>query len=148
MERQREILPIPDKAYAGFIAYDAKDPDSKFAAIEPLRPAEGAPNVLVEAVHVVARGKKYISADVAQSLALRNVTTAAGAADGLSAREFEILRMLVQGNSVRDIALSLGLNPKTVANHQSAIKQKLGAETAVQLLRIAGTFGLHPKQPD
>lgn len=107
-----------------------------------------APNVLVEAVHVVARGKRYISADVAQALALRNVTADAGAADGLSAREFEILRMLVQGHSVRDIALSLGLNPKTVANHQSAIKQKLGADTAVQLLRIAGTLGLHPEQPD
>ena len=27
---QREILPIPDRPYAGFIGYDAKDPDSKF----------------------------------------------------------------------------------------------------------------------
>jgi len=101
-----------------------------------------APNVLVEAVHVVARGKKYISADVAQALALRNVTADAAAADGLSAREFEILRMLVQGHSVRDIAQTLGLTPKTVANHQSAIKQKLGAETAVQLLRIASGLGI------
>jgi DNA-binding NarL/FixJ family response regulator len=39
-----------------------------------------APNVLVEAVHAVARGKKYISADVAQALALRNVAADAGAA--------------------------------------------------------------------
>jgi len=107
-----------------------------------------APNVLVEAVHVVARGRKYISAEVAQALALRNVTADAGAADGLSAREFEILRMLVRGQSVRDIALSLGLNPKTVANHQSMIKQKLGADTAVQLLRIAATLGLHPDESD
>ena len=36
----------------------------------------------------------------------------------------------------------MGLNPKTVANHQSAIKQKLGADTAVQLLRIAESLGL------
>jgi len=47
LEKQREILPIPDKAYAGFIAYDAKDPDSKFAPIEPLTPPQSAPNVLV-----------------------------------------------------------------------------------------------------
>ena len=106
-----------------------------------------APNVLVEAVHVVARGKKYISADIAQALALRNVTADAGAADGLSAREFEILRMLVHGQSVRDIAQTLGLNPKTVANHQSAIKQKLGADTAVQLLRIAGNLGIDVDKP-
>ena len=107
-----------------------------------------APNVLVEAVHVVARGKKYISADIAQALALRNVAADAGAADGLSAREFEVLRLLAQGHSVRDIAQTLGLNPKTVANHQSAIKQKLGADTAVQLLRIAGSLGLSPEKPE
>jgi arylsulfatase A-like enzyme len=47
VEKQREILPIPDRAYAGFIAYDAKDPDSKFPPIEPLRPPEAAPNVLI-----------------------------------------------------------------------------------------------------
>jgi two-component system invasion response regulator UvrY len=103
-----------------------------------------APNVLVEAVHAVARGKRYISTDIAQKLALRNVVADTEANDGLSAREFEVLRLLVQGLSVRDIAQSMGLNPKTVANHQSAIKQKLGADTAVQLLRIAEGLGLDP----
>src|SRR5690348_13006247 len=44
---QREVLPIPDQAYAGFVAYDAKDPDSKFAPIQELRPPQGAPNVLI-----------------------------------------------------------------------------------------------------
>ena len=106
-----------------------------------------APNVLVEAVHAIAHGKRYISADIAQKLALRNVIADAEANDGLSAREFEVLRLLVQGLSVRDIAQSMGLNPKTVANHQSAIKQKLGADTAVQLLRIAESLGLDPDKP-
>ena len=46
-DSQREILPIPDRAYSGFVAYDAKNPDSSFPAIEPLRPPAGAPNVLV-----------------------------------------------------------------------------------------------------
>ena len=44
---QREILPIPDRPYSGFVAYDAKDPDSGFPPIEPLRPPAGAPNVLI-----------------------------------------------------------------------------------------------------
>ena len=43
----RSILPIPDSAHVGLITYDAKDPNTKFAPIEPLRPPEGAPNVLV-----------------------------------------------------------------------------------------------------
>jgi DNA-binding NarL/FixJ family response regulator len=66
-------------------------------------------------------------------------------ADGLSAREFEVLRLLANGRSVKEIAESLGLNPKTVANHQSAIKQKLGADTAIQLLRKANQLGLEPQ---
>jgi arylsulfatase A-like enzyme len=44
---QRDVLPIPDQPYAGFVAYDAKDPDSKFAPIEVLRPPQGGPNVLI-----------------------------------------------------------------------------------------------------
>jgi arylsulfatase A-like enzyme len=44
---QREILPIPDRQYTGLIKYDAKDPESKFPPIEPLRPPKGAPNVLI-----------------------------------------------------------------------------------------------------
>jgi arylsulfatase A-like enzyme len=44
---QRSILPIPDAQYVGLITYDAKDPDTKFPPIEPLRPPKGAPNVLV-----------------------------------------------------------------------------------------------------
>jgi DNA-binding NarL/FixJ family response regulator len=106
-----------------------------------------APNVLVEAVHMIARGKKYLSADIAQELALGTVAAGSSAAGGLSAREFEVLRLLVQGHSLRDIAQTMGVTPKTVANHQSAIKQKLGADTAVQLLRIAASLGLDPDKP-
>jgi arylsulfatase len=44
---QREVLPIPDRPYEGLITYDAKDPDSVFEPIMPLRPPAGAPNVLL-----------------------------------------------------------------------------------------------------
>jgi len=43
----RHILPIPDKKHVGLTTYDAKDPDTKFPPIEPLRPPKGAPNVLI-----------------------------------------------------------------------------------------------------
>jgi arylsulfatase len=43
----RHVLPIPDQPYAGLITYDAKDPDTSFPPIEPLRPPTGAPNVLI-----------------------------------------------------------------------------------------------------
>src|SRR6476619_5762846 len=44
---QRTILPIPDSQYVGVTTYDAKDPDTKYPPIEPLRPPQGAPNVLI-----------------------------------------------------------------------------------------------------
>jgi arylsulfatase A-like enzyme len=44
---QREVLPIPDRPHTGPITYDAGDPDTSFPPIEPLRPPEGAPNVLI-----------------------------------------------------------------------------------------------------
>ncbi len=43
----RDVLPIPDRPHTGVITYDAKDPDTSFPPIEPLRPPEGAPNVLI-----------------------------------------------------------------------------------------------------
>ena len=44
---QRDVLPMPDQPHDGLITYDAKDPDTSFPPIEPLRPPAGAPNVLV-----------------------------------------------------------------------------------------------------
>ena len=44
---QRGVLPIPDRQHIGLVTYDAKDPDTSFPPIEPLRPPAGAPNVLV-----------------------------------------------------------------------------------------------------
>ena len=105
-----------------------------------------APHVLVDAVRSVAAGKKYLSPEVAQKLALHEFSR--DQADGLSAREFEVLRLLAQGHSIKEIAESMGLNPKTVSNHQTAIKQKLGADTAIQLLKKATQLGIETRSSD
>ena len=99
-----------------------------------------APHVLMAAVEAVANGGKYLSPDIAQELALRNVATASVAPEGLTVRELEVLRLLVQGLSVRNVADTLRLTPKTVANHKSTIKPMLGAETSVQVARIGAAL--------
>ena len=43
----RNVLPIPDRPRSGLITYDARDPETKYPPILPLRPPKGAPNVLV-----------------------------------------------------------------------------------------------------
>jgi DNA-binding NarL/FixJ family response regulator len=105
-----------------------------------------APAVLIEAVLAVARGEPFLAGSVAQQLALRKVADGVDAAKQLSPREFEVLRMLVAGRPVAQIARSLGLTAKTVANHQSILRQKLGAGTAVQLLQAAARLGVVPEQ--
>lgn len=106
-----------------------------------------APEVLVDAVRAVAKGERYISADMAQALALQAVgahgeSAAARGLSSLSHREFEVMRLLVAGETVAAIAEKLQLSYKTVANHQSAIRQKLGVETQFQLLKIAQQQGI------
>ena len=103
-----------------------------------------APRVLVDAVTQVARGQRYLSHDVAVNLALAPTNPKDSNSPPLSAREFEVLKMLAQGCTLGQIAKQLCRNPKTVANHQSAIKQKLGADNTAQLVRIAMQLGLVP----
>jgi DNA-binding NarL/FixJ family response regulator len=100
-----------------------------------------APELLVGAVREIAAGRRYISPDVQRAMTTQSAT-AQQLAHALSIRELEVLRLLAQGYGVDEIAVRLGLSPKTAANHQSSIKQKLGAGSALQLILIAQQFGL------
>jgi len=107
-----------------------------------------APEVLVEAVHSVAQGKRYISHDMAQALALQAVGGGVASLAALSNREFEVMRLLVAGDTLNAIAEKLQLSYKTVANHQSAIRQKLGVESHAQLIQVAQRTGVLPSVGD
>jgi two-component system, NarL family, invasion response regulator UvrY len=98
-----------------------------------------APEVLVDAISAVARGERYLSPDVQK---LIGEHASVSAVHTLTAREFEVLRLLARGETVKHIGEKLGLSEKTVANHQSAIREKLGARNAVQLARVATELGL------
>jgi DNA-binding NarL/FixJ family response regulator len=138
----------PEASVLMFSMYD----DPVFAARALQAGARGyvtkaaAPDTLVEAVLTIARGRPYLAGGVAQELALRRLETESGGPSSLSPREFEVLRMLVAGRTLPEIARSLGLTPKTVANHQSILRQKLGAGTAVQLLQAAARLGIVAEQ--
>ena len=101
-----------------------------------------APEVLVDAVRSVAQGKRYLSQDMAQAIALQSVAGGEAGLDVLSNREFEVMRLLVAGDTLATIAEKLQLSYKTVANHQSLIRQKLGVETHAQLIRMAARQGV------
>jgi two-component system invasion response regulator UvrY len=100
-----------------------------------------APDLLVDAVRAVATGHRYLSPDVEQAMTMQS-SAANRLAGALSTRELEVLRLLTQGYGIEEIGERLGLSPKTAANHQSSIKQKLGANSALQLMLIAQQLGL------
>lgn len=101
-----------------------------------------APEALIRAIYAVARGERYLSEDVATHIARSSDRPGRAQLEALSPREFEVLRLLVRGETVRAIGEKLGLSEKTVANHQSAIREKLGARNSAQLARLAAEIGV------
>jgi two-component system, NarL family, invasion response regulator UvrY len=96
-----------------------------------------APETLASAVADIVQGKLALSPDIARSLAILKVTADENPVNTLSAREFEIFRLLAGGHSVASIATLMSLSGKTVANYHSLIKQKLGISTDVELVLLA-----------
>ena len=106
-----------------------------------------APEVLVEAVRLVAAGKLYISHDMAQELAVQMLPGNESPLQALSPREFEVFRLLVGGHSIGEIAKMLSLSYKTVANHQWNIRQKLDVSNTAQVVRMAIAHGMIDTEP-
>ena len=104
---------------------------------------ESAPAQLEQAIRKIAGGGAYISAEVAEQLALGAMPGSdAPAHDTLSDREFEVFRALVAGDAVSDIAAKLNLSVKTVSTHKSNLMQKLGLANQTELVRYALKHGL------
>jgi len=88
------------------------------------------------AIRTVARGETYIDPRVASRL------VALSRAPRLSAREREVLALLADGKSNKEIAAALKITERTVKFHVTAIFNKLGAENRAQAVTIAHQRGL------
>ena len=104
---------------------------------------ESAPALLVQAIHKIAGGGAFISAEVAEQLALGAMPGGQAAPhETLSDREFEVFRALVAGTSVTDIASRLKLSVKTVSTHKANLLHKLGLKNHSEVVRYAIRHGL------
>jgi len=99
------------------------------------------PDDVISGIRRIAAGKRVFSPEIAEVLAREAIEGDAPLAN-LTPREFEVLRMLVQGESAGDIANSMHLSPKTVLNYLSLIRQKLDADSDFKLLHLAARHGL------
>ncbi|AOF81073.1 bacterial regulatory s, luxR family protein [Methyloversatilis sp. RAC08] len=102
----------------------------------------GAPEALIDAVRTVAAGRMYLDAEIAQKLAMQDVTGAQNPVEALSEREFEVFIHLARGQSVNQIAETLHLSTSTIGTHLYNVKQKLGASNQAELTLIALRNGL------
>jgi two-component system invasion response regulator UvrY len=85
-------------------------------------------------VRTIARGEPYMDDP---SKARSTFAVPSARLSDLSNREVEVLRLWVQGLSLEEIGVRLGVSEKTVANYQSLVRQKLDVQNDVQLLRMA-----------
>ncbi len=100
---------------------------------------EGAEKA-IEAIRVLREGKPYFSPRVAVTLMERMATggeTATSGLESLSDRELEVLEMVGNGLSSREVAANLRLSIKTVESHREHIKAKLGLKKGSELVNYA-----------
>ena len=97
---------------------------------------------LVKSIQMVARGEIFLSDEIAKKMAMQSISGAEDPIDELSAREFEIFRLLAEGLEIDAIAATLNISSKTVSNYQTMIKQKLNINTALELIRYAIKTGV------
>ncbi len=99
---------------------------------------ESAPGLLISAIRKVAGGGKYISPSLAEKLAFEvDPFKEKPLHELLSDREHQILRMIVSGKSINQIATDLSLSAKTVSTHKTRIMQKLNVGNNAQLIQYA-----------
>lgn len=101
-----------------------------------------AAEVLMEAIRAVHKGQLYLEPQIAQAMAMEQVSGSKNPVDALSEKEFKVFIELAKGKSVQDIADVMSLSPRTIGTHLYNIKQKLDAANSAELAIIAIRAGL------
>jgi two-component system, NarL family, invasion response regulator UvrY len=94
------------------------------------------PASFVKAIRAVAGGERYLSSDLALKVAFSDKRTG-NPLDVLNERELDILRHLADGKDMTEMAFSMKVSYKTVANSCALLKRKLGARSRSDLIRLA-----------
>jgi two-component system, NarL family, invasion response regulator UvrY len=102
-----------------------------------------APDELIEAVVKASRGERYISASLAEKIAMNLLAEKISPLhEKLSVRELEVISMLASGKKMSDIAGILSLSPKTISTYRERILSKLELKTTSDIIRYAIKEGL------
>ena len=97
---------------------------------------------LIKAIKSIHQGKRYLDPNIAQQMAITQLSGETNPVEILSDREFEVFIALAKGKSTNEIADTLCLSPRTVGTHLYNIKQKLNANNSAEIALIAIRCGL------
>jgi len=97
---------------------------------------------LIKAIKSIHQGKRYLEPNIAQQMAITQLSGETNPVKILSDREFEVFIALAKGKSTNEIADTLCLSPRTVGTHLYNIKQKLNANNSAEIALIAIRCGL------
>ncbi len=105
---------------------------------------QSAAQELARAIKAVLKGGRYIAEPLRSALGrkARGIKPGRQPARELNARQLEVLQMMAEGHSVKDVAWRLGVTVKTVEYHKYQIMNKLGIHTTAELTRYAIRHGL------
>jgi len=105
--------------------------------------------MLMQGIDHVLKGDYFMDPSISHqvvkklaSLPSKNAVVNASGYDALTLREQQVLVMLAEGQSSKQIADKLFISPKTAENHRSSIMRKLGLHNAIDLARYAARIGL------
>jgi len=97
---------------------------------------------LVQAIHHVMRGRMYLSPGISQVVVEAFLNKTELAPEPLSSRERQVLQLIGEGKSTKDVAVLLGISVKTAESHRSRLMQKLDIHEVASLVRYAIRRGL------
>jgi len=99
---------------------------------------DSAPDELILAIRKISQGRKYITSSLAERLAFYlEVDSEKPLHEALSDREYEVMRMIASGKTVREIAEELFLSIKTISTYRSRIMEKMGMKNNTELVHYA-----------
>jgi DNA-binding NarL/FixJ family response regulator len=100
---------------------------------------------LLQAIDAVKNDNYYITSLIAKDLvqaAIADTASGGGGQDRLPIRQREILQLVAEGLTLKEIASTLGLSPKTVEYHKAKLMEQLGLHTTAELTKYALAHGL------
>jgi len=97
---------------------------------------------LINAIHQVSRGEVYLSPTISATLADSYRSKAESPKDPLTARERQVLQLIAEGKSTKDVAAILGISTKTAESHRSRLMRKLDIHETASLVLYAVRRGI------